>query len=295
LPPFIPFFPLLTTAKFQAKCQKVVPNPSKDAELEASLAGAQEVFAHISDASWLSWGATLLPHLVKEAEERAKHAREEEELARITKERAELEERAAARRARLEAGMQKWMDDAISKEQWEILEAEIKAEGLADGEIAEVRVTATKMDIEAGSVGGLDNDETFSFKDILDDLPQHPSPSMVDERSSSPLFLRLPPATRPTRSSQKKPVLDQKEEPSLLTKSEGKRKREDTPEDIVEVLPPAVETTKSRRTKPLAMMKATGRPPPEVKTKTVVLRKVEGKVSPFISLATPFSNPLFSV
>jgi hypothetical protein len=107
LAPVVLFFLSLTAPQLQAKCQKVAPNPSKDAELEASLAGAQEVFARFSDESWLSWGAILLPHLVREVEEREKRAKEEEERAKVAKELAEREARASDRQARREAGMQK--------------------------------------------------------------------------------------------------------------------------------------------------------------------------------------------
>jgi hypothetical protein len=266
----------------------VVPNPSKDAELETSLAGAQEAFAHISDASWLSWGATLLPHLAKEAEERAKHAREEEELAKITKERAELEERAAARRARLEAGMQKWMDDAISKEQWEILEAEIKAEGLADGEAEVEKADDTKRGVEAMVVDDPEEEGGFSIEDAFHDSPRHTSPLLLgDEQRFLPSSPSSPP--RPKPSLRKKPVPSQQGDPPVLTKSEGKRKRENT-QEIVDVNVDSLDRGigRPRRSRPLAMMKATGRPPPEAKMNHVTLRKVEGKVSMLHDLFIPF-------
>jgi hypothetical protein len=291
LPLVVPFFLSLTAPKLQAKCQKAAPNPSKDAELNTSLAGAQEAFTRFSDKSWLSWGAILLPHLVREVAEREKHAKEEEELAKVVQARAEQEERAKDRRVRLEAGMQKWMDDAISAEEWKGLEAEIMAEGLADGEVEEVMVNDTKMDIEA-VVGDQEDERGFSIEDVLDDSPKcAPSLPLSDEKSLSPSLFT--PAPRPKPSLRKKPVPSQQNDPPVLTKSEGKRKHENTPE-IVDVDPLDRGSGRSRRTRPLEVMKATGIPCPDTKTSRISLRNVEGPVSkPSIPIIL-FANCLLS-
>jgi hypothetical protein len=271
----------------------VVPNPSKDAELEASLAGAQEAFAHFSDESWLSWGAILLPHLVKEAEERQKRAKEEEELAKVAKERAEREERAKDRRARLEAGMQRWIDDAISADEWTTLEAEIKAERLADGEAEVEKADDTKRAVEAMVVDDPEEEGGFSIEDAFHDSPRHTSPLLLgDEQRFSPSSPSPPPRPKPTLRKKAVPTED---ESPLRTKSEGKRKRENTPEIVdVDADPLDRGNGRSRRSRPLAMMKATGIPRPDLKTSGISLRNVEGPVSkPSIPIIL-FANCLLS-
>jgi Skp family chaperone for outer membrane proteins len=66
--------------------------------IESIKANAIAAFAHVTDRSWLSWGAVLLPHLQKEVEDEAAAAAEakrveEEENERRKREKLEEDER----------------------------------------------------------------------------------------------------------------------------------------------------------------------------------------------------------